>query len=206
MKKILVTLFIILGFYGISHAQRRGDLQFGITVGGNVSYVQDGDYNTSSALGGFNAGLSADYYFSRTWSLKVEARYDQKGFGGGTLYDDQGNDIGDNVNFRLNYVTVPVLASVHFGYNREWYVDFGPYVSFLTTATATNYGNEDVKSSFNNTDGGFDVAIGVKLPISPRAKFFIELGGEAGVGNVFSGGYGSSVQNYSNNLNVGINF
>lgn len=205
MKKVFVTLFIILGFYGISHAQRRGDLQFGVTVGGNLSYIEDDNYNASDVLGGFNAGLSADYYFSRAWSLKVEARFDQKGYANGSLFDDQGNDIQDFVNFRLNYIDVPVLASVHFGRNREWYFDFGPYIGFLTSAKTTNYNNLDVKDSFNNTDGGLDVAIGVKLPISPRAKFFIELGGEAGVGNVFSGDYGSS-QNFSNNLNVGINF
>lgn len=205
MKKIFATLLIIIGFYGISNAQRRGDVQFGVTVGGNISYIQDNSYNTSNVLGGFNAGLSADYYFSRTWSLKVEARYDQKGYAGGTLYDDNGNDIADNVNFRLNYVDVPVLASVHFGSNREWYLDFGPYIGFLTSAKTTNYNDLNVKDSFNNTDGGFDVAIGVKLPISPRAKFFVELGGQAGFGNIFSGD-SYSTQNYSNNLNVGINF
>ena len=204
MKKILVTLLILLGFYSVGHAQRRGDVQFGVTVGGNLSYIQDDQYYSSNVIGGFNAGLSADYYFSRTWSLKIEGRYDQKGYGGGTLYDDQGNDIADNVNFRLNYVTVPVLASVHFGYNREWYIDFGPYVSFLTSAKETN-DNVDVKDSFNSTDGGFDVAFGVKVPISPRAKFFVELGGEAGVANIFAGSY-DSTQNLSNNLNVGINF
>jgi len=204
MKKIFSTLFVILCFYGVSHAQRRGDIQFGVTVGGNLSYIEDNNYYDSNVLGGFNAGLSADYYFSRTWSLKVEARYDQKGYADGTLYDNNGNDIADNVNFRLNYVTVPVLASVHFGRNREWYIDFGPYVSFLTSAKETN-DNVDVKDSFNSTDGGFDVAVGVKIPISPRAKFFVELGGEAGVVNVFSGSY-DSTQNLSNNLNVGINF
>lgn len=205
MKKLFVTLFITLGFYGLSNAQRRGDIQFGVTVGGNVSYIQDNSYNTSNAIGGFNAGLSADYYFSRTWSLKIEARYDQKGYGGGTLYDNNGNDISDYVNFRQNYVDVPVLASVHFGNNREWYLDFGPYIGFLTSAKTTNYNDLNVKDSFNNTDGGFDVAFGVKLPISPRAKFFVEIGGQAGVVNIFSGD-SYSTQNYSNNLNVGINF
>jgi len=204
MKKIFVTLLIILGFYSFSHAQRRGDIQFGVTVGGNLSYIESDQYYDSNVLGGFNAGLSADYYFSRTWSLKVEGRYDQKGYADGTLYDDQGNDIADNVNFRLNYVTVPVLASYHFGRQREWYIDFGPYVSFLTSAKETN-DNVNVKDSFNNTDGGFDVAIGYKTAISPRAKFFIELGGEAGVANVFSGSY-DNTQNLSNNLNIGLNF
>jgi hypothetical protein len=43
------------------------------------------------------------------------------------------------------------------------------------------------------------------VPISPRAKFFVELGGEAGVVNIFSGS-SDGTQNLSNNLNVGINF
>jgi hypothetical protein len=65
MKKIFVTLFILLGFYSVSHAQRRGDFQFGVTVGGNLSYIENDSYYDSNVLGGFNAGLSADYYFSR---------------------------------------------------------------------------------------------------------------------------------------------
>ena len=77
MKKVFVTLLIVLGFYGISHAQRRGDVEFGITAGGNLSYVESSYYD-SDIIGGFNAGLSADYYFSRAWSLKVEASYQQK--------------------------------------------------------------------------------------------------------------------------------
>jgi len=151
MKKVFVTLLIVLGFYSISHAQRRGDLEFGITAGGNLSYVESSYYD-SDIIGGFNAGLSADYYFSRTWSLKVEASYQQKGFGNGYYVDNQGNEV-DGVNYTLGYVTIPVLAEVHFGSYNNWYVNFGPYIGFLTSATG-NQGLGDVKDSFNSVDGG----------------------------------------------------
>ena len=201
MKKILATAFILLGFYGISHAQRRGDNEFSITAGGNLSYLES-DYYDSNVNGGFNAGVAVDHYFSREWSLKVGVSYQQKGYSDGSYSDDQNNDVY-NVTYRLNYITVPVLAEIHFGNQNEWYLNFGPYIGFLTSASG-NQGIGDAKDLFNSTDGGFAVNIGVKLPVAQRTKFFVELGGQGGVANVIPGG--DYTTNISNSLNIGLDF
>ena len=203
MKKILTTLIVVLAFYSLSHAQEKGNVEFGVNIGFNDSYVTDGSsgYN-SSAVVGFNAGVSADYYFSDRWSLKVKAIYDQKGWGEGYLADDNGNEI-DGFNFKVNYITVPVTASWHFARSRNWYLDFGPYIGFLTSAHADGY---DVKNSFNSVDGGIALGIGVKFPISDKAKFFIEYNGQGSVSNVGDSGDGSNLQDIRESINVGINF
>ena len=203
MKKIFTTLFIVLGLYGIASAQvkEKGDTEFGITVGLNTSYVSDNfSGENTDATAGFNAGVSGDFYFSNRWSLKVKALYEQKGWGNGFITDDQGNAL-DGVDFKLNYITIPVLANWHFGMHRNWYLDFGPYVGILTSAKA---GGFDVKDSFNTTDVGFRVDLGVKFPIADRTKLFIEIGGQGGGTNIFK--EGTSVQNETSSLNVGLNF
>jgi hypothetical protein len=205
MRKIFITLALMLGFYGLASAQaQKGNVEFGVNVGLNNSYVQDSNSDQhTDGVGGFNVGVSADDYFSDRWSLKVKVIYDQKGWGNGFVTDDSGNEI-DGVNIRLNYITVPVMANWHFGRTRNWYLDFGPYVGFLTSANAAGY---DVKGAFSSTDGGVCLGLGVKIPIADRTKFFIEYEGQGGVANVFNNSSdGSNFQNVRGSLNIGINF
>lgn len=206
MKKIFTTLFIVLGFYSLTYAQQKGSVDFGVNVGFNNSYVSETYSNQNSDfINGLNAGIFVDSYFSNSWSLKVEANYDQKGWGNGFFTDGNGNTV-DNVNFRLNYITIPVLASWHFGYTRNWYLHFGPYVGILTSAKETT-DDIDVKQVFNTTDVGIDLGIGVKFPISNKAKIFLEYDGQGGLTNIFKDNADySSVQTIRSSFNVGINF
>ena len=206
MKKLFTTLAILLGCYSLTFAQQKGSVEFGANIGYNNSYVNETYSNRSSDLiGGLNTGLFVDSYFSSDWSLKVEVNYDQKGWGNGFIYDQDGNRI-DGVNFRLNYITIPVLASWHFGYTNNWYVHFGPYVGILVGAKETT-DDIDVKQIFNTVDAGIDVGIGVKIPISNRARIFFEYDGQGGLTNIFkdNGDY-SSVQTLRSSINAGINF
>jgi len=206
MKKILTTLLIVLGIATIASAQTKGNVEFGVNVGYNGAYViETGSNYNSPAVSGFNVGVSADYYFSNAWSLKVKATYDQKGWGDGYLTDGQGNTI-NGVNYKLNYITVPVMANWHFGRTRNWYLNFGPYVGFLLSAKE-DAENTNVKDFFNSTDAGIDLGIGVKIPVSNKAKFFIEVDGQGGVSNIIAvSSDGSSVQNARSSINVGFTF
>ncbi len=206
MKKLFTTLAIVLGCYSLTFAQQKGSVEFGANVGYNNSYVNETYSNQSSDLiGGLNTGLFVDSYFSSDWSLKVEVNYDQKGWGNG-FYTDQNGNTYDGVNFRLNYITIPVLASWHFGYTRNWYVHFGPYIGILTGAKETT-DDIDVKPIFNTVDAGLDVGLGVKIPISNRSRIFFEYDGQAGLTDIFkdNGGY-SSVQTLRSSINAGISF
>ena len=205
MKKIFITLFIALSFYGISKAQvkEKGDTEFGVTLGLNTSYVTDGNYGGSTdAIAGLNVGVAGDFYFSNRWSLKVKVLYDQKGSGNGLVISDNNGNQAGGFNLKANYITIPVMANWHFGMHRNWYLDFGPYIGILTSAT---YGGEDIKDALNSTDAGFRVDLGVKFPISDRAKFFIEIGGQGGAANVFKESDGNLL-NETSSLNVGVNF
>lgn len=204
MKKIFTTLFVLLAAYTIASAQTSQGTEFGVNIGYNSAYVTDGQSNQTTAfVSGFNAGVSADHYFSDRWSLKVKAIYDQKGWGDGFISTSSSQTNG--INFKLSYITVPVMANWHFGRNRNWYLDFGPYVGFLLSAKAAGY-NTDLKDGFNSVDGGLALGIGYKFPINETTNFFIEYDGQSGVTNIFKDSNGGNYLNARGSFNIGINF
>ena len=203
MKKLFTTILIITGFYTASFAQDANKVEFGANIGFNGSYVQETEgYNSTDATSGLNLGFSAEYYFSDRWSIKGKLNFDQKGWANGFLDLPDGSS-AEGVNFRLNYLTIPIMANWHFGRTRNWYLHFGPYVGILMSATGAG---TDVKEAFNSTDLGLDVGIGTKIPVSDNAKIFFEYDGQGGVSNLFKGGDGYSVQNVRESINFGVVF
>jgi hypothetical protein len=207
MVKFFTILFFVTGICTAAIAQTKSNVEFGANIGYNISYINEtgyGDLN-SPTVGGINLGVSADFKISAMWSIKVKGIYDQKGWAGGYFIDKAGETINNPI-FQLNYITVPVMATWHFGRTKNWYLNFGPYVGFLLNANET-FTNTDVKSTFNNTDAGIALGIGVKFPISDKVRLFIEDDGQVGVINIFKNGTnGVMVENVRSGLNIGINF
>ena len=204
MRKILITGLLFCACCSVSLAQ-SSKLEFGVEGGFNTSYLQDTNSGANSdAVYGVNLGVTGDYYFSSHWSLKAKLLYDQKGWGNGYLVGADGSEI-TGINFKLNYLTIPLMASFHFGHTRNFYIDFGPYVGALLSASDNN-GDSGVKSNFNSSDFGFDFGIGWKYPISKSVKFFVEGEAQAGAVNIFNPNNGSSFEGERSSLNVGFDF
>jgi opacity protein-like surface antigen len=206
MKKIIFLLLATVSFSASSLAQGKGNIEFGINTGLNTSfrdsYFENIDYRTS-----YNVGASLDFYFSDRWSIKVKGIYDNKGWN-----RDYINIDGDtyDTNIDLNYITVPVMANWHFGRKRNWYLNFGPYVGFLTKAEDTRFGY-DVKDNIENTDFGIAFGLGVKIPLNNMLKLYFEYEAQSGISNVFKEDYTNSyynnnISNYRGAFNVGLNF
>ncbi|WP_158557053.1 porin family protein [Mucilaginibacter conchicola] len=198
MKKILLSAAALFCLSTAAFSQTKGTNVVSVQVGLNLANVTASGISNNDYKAGFNAGLNLDHYFSDSWSLKIGALYDQKGWGKG-YFESTTTD------FKLDYITVPVLANWHFGRTKNWYLNFGPYVSFLTSAK-TSIGSNDVKDFFNTTDAGIDLGIGIKLPVSETTKFFIELSGQGGIANINKDATGATIRNQVSSINVGINF
>jgi hypothetical protein len=205
MKKLFILIFILSGIYFGAFAQTKNGVEFGANIGFNASYVQVTPTTIDSkAESGFNLGVSADYYLSDRWSIKGKLIYDQKGWGNGFLSQGDATSSSD-VDFRLNYLTIPVMANWHFGKTRNWYLHCGPYVGFLLNAKdASN--NTDLTGSFTGTDFGVDFGLGVKFHLSNKAKLFIEGDGQGGFSNIFKQNTDTEVKNARTSINVGISF
>ncbi|PJJ83816.1 porin family protein [Mucilaginibacter auburnensis] len=200
MKKLFTTLFAVLGFFTLAHAQQSKGVELGIGIGYNGASVSNDNNHSTKSKSGFNAAISVDNYFSDRWSLKAKAIYDQKGWAEGYLGEAKGID------FSLNYLTVPVMANWHFGKTRNWYLNFGPYVGFLLSADASQF-NGSLKQFFNSADGGLAYGIGVKLPVADKTKFFIEFDGQNGVTDLFAEGASPyAIRSVRGAFNIGFNF
>lgn len=204
MKNLFFATILALGFIPASSAQDKGDVEFGVNIGYNSSTVQvSKSFFQPDSGQGLNVGFSADYYFSDRWSIKGKLIYDQKGWDNGSFEDVNENYYATD--FNLNYLTVPVMANWHFGSKRNWYLNFGPYVGFLMSAEETARG-VDIKETFNSTDFGLALGIGVKIPVSDKLKISIEYEGQGGGSDIFKENKNYRVSNSRSSLNVGLNF
>lgn len=183
-------------------AQDKGAVEFGVNVGYNSASVSSSE-ERSDPGSGINVAVAADYYFSKTWSIKGKLIYDQKGWNNGFL-EDLDTGIVYKTDYNLNYVTIPVMANWHFGNTKNWHLNFGPYMGFLMNAEETRF-NLDVKDGFNATDFGLAFGIGVKIPVSNKLKIAFEYEGQSGMKNIFKES-NEDVFNSRWSLNVGINF
>jgi opacity protein-like surface antigen len=201
MKKLLCTVVLVLGVSTSSSAQNKGDVEMGGAIGYNYSTVSSG-YLSAESSSGFNAGISADYYFSDTWSIKGKLIYDQKGWDNGFFEDDFGSYSAD---YSLNYLTIPVMANWHFGHKNNWYLNFGPYIGFLINAEESAK-NTDVTNYFNATDFGLAYGVGVKIPVSTKLKIYLEYDAQGGFLDVFKNNDSNRVLGSRGAFNVGLNF
>jgi opacity protein-like surface antigen len=203
MKKIILVFIAALGFV-TANAQNKGNIEFGFGAGLNRSTVSnnDGDYADSNTS--FNLGASADYYFSDRWSIKAKLFYDRKGWDNGTI-TNLDNGMTYTTNYNLDYLTVPVMANWHFGRQRNWYLNFGPYAGFLLSAKETSF-DLDFKDNFKSTDFGLGLGIGVKIPVSEFIKIYIEYDGQVGFSDIFDGQGDDNYTTSRDAFNVGINF
>ena len=204
MKKLLfIAVLTVFGTVSIN-AQDNGEFEFGGAFGYNVANVSTANgENSTSSLSSFNVGVSGEYYFSDRWGLKFKLIYDNKGWADGFIDNlDTGSSV--TTDFKLGYVTVPVMANWHFGSNRHWYLNFGPYVGILVNAKDSTLGM-DVKEFFQGTDFGFAFGIGYKFEVGDNIKLYIEYDGQSGATNVFKES-NITVRNGRSSFNIGALF
>ena len=195
MKKITFLLFL---FVNLSFGQSKNDVEFGIITALSISNVSDSYDQKTKSLIEYSGGAFGNYYFNEQWSLKLKAIYERKGFAEG-FYDNKKTDIV------FNMISVPITANYYFGNNNNWYVNLGPYISFMIAAKATWF-NTDITRIFNSTEYGIAGGIGYKLPISDQLDVFAEIDNQAGLSDIFKDNPGSAVRNNRLSFNLGIIF
>lgn len=160
MKKILLTIFCLLGIFGISETNAQAFFDnspapklftFGVRAGFNTStrtFPVGNYYNhTMTSWGtGLNVGFVANMNFkeyltlqpgffleNRSGTLVNVVDYYSQDFNDGT----GGYDIVEKTHYKFNklrafYITIPVMGVVKFNLaeNIKWNVGFGPYLQF----------------------------------------------------------------------------
>jgi len=200
MKNILLLFLTV--FSTTAFSQGKGNVEFGFNIGANLSNITQSDYTYPYAVG-FNVGGSMEYYFSNAWGIKGKLIYDQAGWNNDLIYETV-TDSYVPTNFRLNYLTIPIMADYHFGDKKDVYFNFGPFVSILLNAHDTRF-DSDVKEFFNPTDFGLMIGVGYTYLLSDKLKFFVGFDARGGLIDVVKYNENPTVLSTCMNFNVGLN-
>jgi len=192
-NNVLVTFIAFLSYLTMNAQFEKGDIALSPQLGVNFStYVSEAAYNSRTAV---SIGANVDFYLSDSWSIKT-----------GLMFYGMGAEDGFGNLDKLNYVTVPFNANWHFGKKRNWYMNFGPAVSFLAGAEAelSDGSKFDIKEDISSVDVGLALGIGYTFNVDENLQLFIDYQGYAGFINVDKNDVlPYNVQNSRNGFNVG---
>ncbi len=129
------------------------------------------DKQFKSVAGGY-AGAQFTYRFYRYFSVKTELFYERKG----SIYQLDTTDFESKWEYKLDYITHTAMLQMEFGNKVIFYLNLGPYISFLL---GQNYSGKEIEVSEKNgllispasnhednrIDAGLVGEIGMKIPV-----------------------------------------
>ncbi|RLD29059.1 MAG: hypothetical protein DRI73_11185 [Bacteroidetes bacterium] len=198
MKKLKTILIIMLFVVSnITYAQR---ISIGIKDGISRSDIkfEYKDFNDSfyfaadNLKGGRNYGLMLNYQITNFFSIQSELYHSEKGFEFNLCTDLDGGS-GIYGSYKMNYITIPLLANFEIGKSFKFYGYAGLYMSFLNSAknqitiasiAPPDYHHDysyDPTSELYKKESGALVGLGVKIPLCNKFKLFIDTRYETGL-------------------------
>lgn len=146
VKTIAAAALMTLGFLATDHnAQAQTRVRTGIKGGLSASTLQFNNIDLTDRKEriGFHAGLFTQIPVGSAFAIQPELLYSNKG--ASSNYRALSQD--SRASFNLNYVELPVLATIKLGNAAE--IQAGPYVSYLLNSNVSNTGGILGNSSIN---------------------------------------------------------
>ncbi len=126
-------------------------------------YIDDNDF--SKSVHAMELSITGDYYFNNRWSIRT-----------GVIFDKMGGKYFEPYNYlyeeNLHYISVPINANWHFGYNRMWNLNFGLSPSFLASAKAI--GIKIPSSDIEPFQLGLNLGIGFKTEFTKKFSLLVD--------------------------------
>jgi hypothetical protein len=154
MKKVILSLGLLVGIAGVANAQTG--LKLGLKGGFNGATVSGSDSKGSEYKAGFAAGGLLNYGFTDHASVQGELLYSQKGFS----IDNAG---GTTAKSTLGYIDVPILFKYTVGDDgKGLFLELGPQGSFIINQRSfvEDSGGKQIGSSETSTDAFNKAVIG----------------------------------------------
>ena len=129
MKNLfLATLVALLSATTIYAQADDNTAQFGVKGGINLSNITGDDIGDLDSRTSFHLGLFMEIPISERFSFQPEVLYSGQGFT--VLSRDQDNifDVGDNVEYQLSYIQVPLMAKLYL--IKGLHIEAGPQFGF----------------------------------------------------------------------------
>ncbi len=182
---------------------------------GSLSYLGVPDFidNNHTATIGFSSGIFFQYNLSKVVSLRTNIAFERKG----SILTSQvptinGIPFGEvTINTNFDYLTLPILVRTSFGEKVDFFVNVGPYFSYLLKQTSISKGENIPTTTTDNTslsnrfDAGISTGLGLSVPIKTNFAFSFEARNNLGLYNVSAVGeiYNEAIKTNSTNLFFG---
>lgn len=129
MKKLfLATVLAFLSATAIYAQADDTTTQFGVKGGVNLSNITGDDIGDLDSRTSFNLGLFMEIPISGRFSFQPEVLYSGQGFTVLSRNQDDIFDVGDNVEYQLSYIQVPLMAKLYLV--KGLYAEAGPQFGF----------------------------------------------------------------------------
>lgn len=157
MKKLFLSLVVLLCGMGIISAQDFAKFRFGVTGGMNIS-------NTTSEVAdskiGFQVGLRGEYNFNNSLYLNAAILWDQKGW---KVEDESANN---------GYINLPIHIGYRYNFSEKFsiFAEVGPYFAYGVTGDIFDI------DGINRFDCGIGGRAGIEI-----CKFQVHAGYDYGL-------------------------
>lgn len=193
MKKLICSITLLLFSVYISYAQEMQQIQqvqtvqtteampqlrLGIKAGVNFSSLNTTNDANAKMITGINLGVFTKLPVSPMMAIQPELYVTTKG--AAVSYNNLVVD--GTANFHLNYIELPILLVINLSPNFNFH--FGPYFSYLMSASAKNDSNVNLfnfesnlkVNDFNRFDTGVSAGLGIDIGgISLGARYSLGL-------------------------------
>jgi hypothetical protein len=187
MEKIfllILTIFIDLVVHGQESKILIGfDIQPTISSLYGSDYLKDFDKRIS-----FSGGLDLEFVISDHTSIKSGIYYDRKGITSDVYVVS--SQVNSSLTISYDYITFPVLATISTKGKTKIFGSAGPSFGYLTSqrymvkgTNVTPELNQDNTSNSNRLDIGITFGTGLKIPLSEKVFFGVEIRNNIGLIN-----------------------
>jgi hypothetical protein len=192
MKKAFYALLVTIFFISNNFAQSK--LKFGVNGGLTYSSFRGNpQIETLDAGFDFLAGVSFEYQIKERLSLVANINYDRK-----TATDNPYIQIIENpddpsfygkvkIKFRNQYLSLPILLKYKFGTNNSFFINAGPFLSYLLKSELTNNYDDtssDQTDNFKTLDYGLTFGFGKTFKLKNNNELSIEIRENLGLSEI----------------------
>lgn len=169
MKTIICAIVGLVCLAGSTKAQHA---TFGIKGGLNINNIHHSTGTYYNPAVGVHAGVLSHIHINKHWAVQPEVVFSTQG----AQYRNAGNEI----NYNLGYINVPVLAQYMFANGIR--VQAGPQVGFLVTAVSkSNTIKQQIRDDYNKVD--FSMVAGASYLI-PNTGFGFDARFNVGLSDI----------------------
>ena len=148
MRNLILFMAVFCSALTTINAQSDSKaLQLGVKGGVNLSTIGGDDFDDADSRTSFNVGFFAELPISERFSFQPEVLYSGQGFDIKEIDQDNIFDTGDNVEYQLDYLQVPLMFKVYLIEGLS--IEAGPQLGFKI--------NEEIDYKPNSDGGDIDI-------------------------------------------------